>query len=164
MAAVKILTFGRRVGTLVVAGVVFAASVSSAQNQGRPVDRTVPLHAPDEKTIPTGPVGTAIRYGKKVLTETQTYAKPYVGNGLNCTSCHLDGGRRAYASPCPPSCFLEKSKASAKYNGMENVSRCDWAVNGIRRIPGANYTPGRNFADCITGSGQSAGGVERNST
>lgn len=35
-------------------------------------------------------VGAAVRYGKKVLT---------AGNGLNCSSCHLDAGRRAYASP-----------------------------------------------------------------
>src|SRR5262249_481664 len=30
---------------------------------------------------------------------TQIYAKGYVGNGLNCSSCHLDAGRRAYAAP-----------------------------------------------------------------
>src|SRR5262249_7963471 len=39
------------------------------------------------------------RYGKKVLTETQRYAPAYVGNGLNCSSCHLDAGRKAWASP-----------------------------------------------------------------
>ena len=138
MAAVKILTFGRRVGTLVVAGVVFAASVSSAQNQGRPVDRTVPLHAPDEKTIPTGPVGTAIRYGKKVLTETQTYAKPYVGNGLNCTSCHLDGGRRAYASPWVGlwGMFPEYRSRNAQVNALQDrVNDCfERSMNG-RPLP-----------------------------
>jgi len=70
-----------------------------AHSDAKAGDRVVPLHAPDERTIPEGPVGDAIRYGKKVLTETQRYAPAYVGNGLNCTSCHLDAGRKAWASP-----------------------------------------------------------------
>src|SRR5262249_25666350 len=74
-------------------------SPACAQDHASAVAKVVPLHAPDEKTIPTGPLGAAIRYGKRITTETQRYAKPYVGNGLNCSSCHLDAGRRAYASP-----------------------------------------------------------------
>src|SRR5215471_13898198 len=90
----------RFVGALGAIGTVLAtADATSAQNQPRTIDRVVPLHAPDEKTIPDGPLGNAVRYGKKVLTETQTYATAYVGNGLNCSSCHLDAGRRAYSSP-----------------------------------------------------------------
>jgi thiosulfate dehydrogenase len=88
------------VWALVVAGTLFfGVNCGSAQSKGTPADQSVPLHAPDEKTIPRGPVGAAIRYGKQVLTETQIYAKAYVGNGLNCSSCHLDAGRKAYASP-----------------------------------------------------------------
>jgi thiosulfate dehydrogenase len=34
-----------------------------------------------------------------VLTETQIYAKAYVGNGLSCSSCHLEAGQKAYAAP-----------------------------------------------------------------
>ncbi len=60
---------------------------------------TAPLSPPADSAIPVGPLGDAIRHGAKVLNQTQTYAKPYVGNGLNCTSCHLNGGRTAYASP-----------------------------------------------------------------
>src|SRR6516165_790341 len=82
-------------GALVVLGAVLATpSAGSAQSQRSALDRTVPLHAPDESTIPRSPVGGAVKYGKQVLTETQTYAKAYVGNGLNCSSCHLDAGRR----------------------------------------------------------------------
>jgi thiosulfate dehydrogenase len=75
--------------------VLLTVAPVSGQRQGK----VVPLHAPDERTIPEGPVGDAIRYGKKVLTETQTYASAYVGSGLNCSSCHLEAGRKAYASP-----------------------------------------------------------------
>src|SRR5262245_59140061 len=79
--------------------VVLSAGTAGAQNQKRFPDKVAPFHAPDERTIPEGPMGEAIRYGKIVVTETQTYAKTYVGNGLNCSSCHLDAGRRAYAAP-----------------------------------------------------------------
>jgi len=89
-----------RLACLFVFGIViFSVHVGSADSQRTAVTNLVPLRAPDEKTIPGGPVGAAIRYGKKVLTETQSYAKAYVGNGLNCSSCHLDAGRKAYASP-----------------------------------------------------------------
>jgi thiosulfate dehydrogenase len=32
------------------------------------------------------------------MTQTVTFASQYSGNALNCTSCHLDAGRRPYAS------------------------------------------------------------------
>jgi hypothetical protein len=82
----------------------------------------VPLHAPDERTIPEGPVGDAIRYGKKVLTETQRYAQAYVGNGLNCTSCHLDAGRKARASPWVGDlgCVPEYRSRSGTINALQD--------------------------------------------
>lgn len=87
-------------GTLVaVAAVLVTLTGGSAQSQRATTNRVFPLHAPDESTIPAGPVGAAVRYGKKVVTQTQTYAGEYVGNGLNCSSCHLDAGRKADASP-----------------------------------------------------------------
>lgn len=61
--------------------------------------KTWPLQVPDESTIPSGPLGEAIRLGRNVVTDTQNHAKGYVGNGLNCTSCHLNGGTLAWASP-----------------------------------------------------------------
>jgi thiosulfate dehydrogenase len=64
-----------------------------------PAAKTWPLSAPDAATIPSGPLGENIRFGEKVFSDTQGNAKGYVGNGLNCTSCHLDGGKTPYASP-----------------------------------------------------------------
>jgi thiosulfate dehydrogenase len=55
--------------------------------------------APAETTIPSGPKGLAIQEGKKLLTETHQRLPKNVGNGLNCTSCHLAGGTTANASP-----------------------------------------------------------------
>src|SRR5262245_36314352 len=88
----------RLASLLAFGAVLFSVQVGSAESQRTAVN-PVPLRAPDEKAIPGGPIGGAIQYGKKVLTQTQTYAKAYVGNGLNCSSCHLDAGRRPYASP-----------------------------------------------------------------
>ena len=54
---------------------------------------------PAESAIPDSPLGTMIRFGRDVFTDTQRYAKPYVGNALNCVDCHLDAGRQANAAP-----------------------------------------------------------------
>lgn len=58
-----------------------------------------PFTAPADSTIPSGPKGLAIQEGKKLLTETHQRLPKNVGNGLNCTSCHLAGGTTANASP-----------------------------------------------------------------
>lgn len=60
---------------------------------------TAPFTPPSEESMPSGPMGEAIRYGHQLTTQTQVYAKKYVGNDLNCTSCHLNGGRTPNAAP-----------------------------------------------------------------
>ncbi|NOS81236.1 MAG: cytochrome C, partial [Nitrospira sp.] len=47
---------------------------------------------PSPETIPGSRFGEEIRLGYQIVVNTQEYAKPYVGNRLNCTNCHLDGG------------------------------------------------------------------------
>ena len=47
---------------------------------------------PSPETIPGSQLGEQIRLGYKIVVNTQEYARPYVGNRLNCTNCHLDGG------------------------------------------------------------------------
>jgi thiosulfate dehydrogenase len=59
----------------------------------------VPLAPPAASSMPAGSLGDAIREGQSIVNDTQTRAKRYVGNSLNCVSCHLDGGRAAYAAP-----------------------------------------------------------------
>lgn len=49
--------------------------------------------------MPSGPLGEAVTLGHKIVTETGTYAKPYVGNALSCTNCHIDAGRTPKAAP-----------------------------------------------------------------
>lgn len=46
------------------------------------------------RPIPEGPLGDTIRLGRDLVQNTTSHrlTKPYVGNSLNCTSCHLKNG------------------------------------------------------------------------
>jgi thiosulfate dehydrogenase len=51
--------------------------------------------SPDtQRPIPEGPLGKTIRLGRDLVEMTTSHrlSKPYVGNALNCTSCHLKNG------------------------------------------------------------------------
>ena len=62
-----------------------------------PADRQfVPPRLAD---LPDDAYGALVRHGRNLFVETQTYAQRYVGNGLNCTSCHLSEGRMNGAAP-----------------------------------------------------------------
>jgi thiosulfate dehydrogenase len=54
---------------------------------------------PDIDDLPDGDFGEAVRLGRNIFNDTQTYARAYVGNGLNCVNCHLDAGRKADSGP-----------------------------------------------------------------
>lgn len=49
--------------------------------------------------IPPGPYGDMVKLGRDVFRETGKYARPFVGNELRCSNCHLDAGRLADSSP-----------------------------------------------------------------
>lgn len=53
-----------------------------------------PSQSPVERPIPAGPLGEVIRLGRDVVARTAEHplSKPYVGNALHCTSCHLKNG------------------------------------------------------------------------
>lgn len=59
----------------------------------------VALHVPDEASIPSGPLGDAIKRGKRIVSATYEELPANVGNTLHCTSCHLSGGTVAGAAP-----------------------------------------------------------------
>lgn len=65
------------------------------------VTPTVPaaFTPPADSDIPTGPAGDSIRRGQQIFLHTAANAGNYVGNGLSCGNCHLDGGRRPNAAP-----------------------------------------------------------------
>jgi thiosulfate dehydrogenase len=53
---------------------------------------TIEFTPPSPETIPGSQLGEQIRLGYQIVVKTHEYARPYVGNRLNCTNCHLDGG------------------------------------------------------------------------
>ena len=67
-----------------------------AAEASKPAATFVP---PDESEIPDNEYGETVRQGKALFTNTQQYARQYVGNALNCSNCHLDNGRRANSAP-----------------------------------------------------------------
>jgi|SRR5271166_1653138 len=96
----------------------------SAQSAAIPA---APFNPPAESDVPRGPLGDSIRLGEKVISQTQTYAKAYVGNDLNCTSCHLNGGKIPYAGPlvCLWGMFPEYRSRNAKVNALqERINDC----------------------------------------
>mgnify|MGYP001362148313 CR=1 FL=1 len=63
------------------------------------VSATGSFTPPDIDDLPDGDFGEAIRLGRNIFIDTQTYARAFVGNGLKCVNCHLDAGRKADSSP-----------------------------------------------------------------
>jgi Cytochrome c len=57
------------------------------------------FHPPAEADMPKGEFGKMVQLGHDIFVDTQTHARAYVGNGLNCANCHLDAGRKADSAP-----------------------------------------------------------------
>lgn len=54
---------------------------------------------PHERELPDNAFGKLVQDGRAIFIDTQKYAAEYVGNGMNCTNCHLDQGRKANSAP-----------------------------------------------------------------
>ncbi len=87
----------RAASFLIVAGLVVGCQGAfAADRAGAP---PVPMRVPAPQSVPDGALGDAVRLGLSIVNATQSTAKAYVGNGLNCASCHLNGGTVPYAAP-----------------------------------------------------------------
>ncbi|MEQ1654515.1 MAG: c-type cytochrome [Nitrospira sp.] len=70
-----------------------AATVPAHGHDGGALTSADMLFAPPSPdAIPGDQRGEQIRLGYKIVVDTQEYGRPYVGNRLNCTNCHLDAG------------------------------------------------------------------------
>ncbi len=62
---------------------------------GEPVQHSATVaELPALPPIPDGPLGVSVRRGLAILMASADSLPDQVGNDLNCTSCHLDQGRR----------------------------------------------------------------------
>jgi thiosulfate dehydrogenase len=97
-------------------------------------------------TVPSGPLGATIRLGRTLVAQTRTnpLTKPYVGNALNCTSCHLSNGTYSgvgtfvgIAAEYPGYSAREKTVISLE----DRIANCFMrSENGVRPPLGSRVT------------------------
>lgn len=54
---------------------------------------------PPDSAISKNKFGDMVRFGEIVFRDTQHNAPSFVGNSLQCSNCHIDGGRLASSAP-----------------------------------------------------------------
>jgi thiosulfate dehydrogenase len=88
--------------------------------------------------LPDGPLGEAVALGHRIVTKTPRSAPAYAASALNCTSCHLDGGRTAWAAPWVGiwGVFPEYRSRNARVNTLQDrINDCfERSLNG-KRLP-----------------------------
>lgn len=67
---------------------------TEVQIESKPV-----FQSPNLQDLPKDKYGDLVRWGRNIFINTQQYGKRYVGNGLNCSNCHLNEGRKPHAAP-----------------------------------------------------------------
>jgi len=75
------------------------AQQQTATPQVKPAQEKQTFTPPPDDKIPNNDFGKMVRLGRDIFEDTQTNAKGYVGNALNCTNCHIDAGRLANSAP-----------------------------------------------------------------
>lgn len=90
---------------------------------------------PDLVDIPSSKYGEMVMLGRNIFVDTQHYAKRYVGNGLNCSNCHLQEGRKPFAAPLwasYPMFPMFRNKTRSVVTFQERVQDCfRYSMNGI---------------------------------
>jgi thiosulfate dehydrogenase len=128
---------------LAILGVAVLLSCSSEGTRVKPEARRGPDPAgstaiefapPSPESIPGNQLGEQIRLGYEIVVNTQEYARPYVGNRLNCTNCHLDGGLNPNAASFVglAAVYPEYRTRNARVNTLaDRVNECfERSLNG----------------------------------
>ncbi|MEW4564981.1 c-type cytochrome [Bremerella sp. JC770] len=105
---------------------------------------TARLDAEDSANVPSkypdGPLGEVVRLGETLVNQTKDHplSKPFVGNQLNCTSCHLDGGTHPSAGS-----FLQTAAAYPAWSPRENrvITLEDRVLNCFMRSQNGTRPP-----------------------
>lgn len=94
---------------------------------------------PSPDTIPGDLRGEAIRMGYLMVVDTQQYGKPYVGNALNCTNCHLDAGINPNTASFVGISVLYpeyRARAGRKMTLVDRINECfERSMNGTALPP-----------------------------
>ncbi len=120
-------TAGDNHGTVIFADAITAAPAAD------PITATA-FTPPPESAMPGGKLGEMIKLGENVFNNTQKYAAKYVGDGLNCENCHLQGGRQAYSAPLWAAYVVYPSyqaKAGEVVTFAKRIQECfEFSMNG----------------------------------
>ncbi len=99
------------------------------------------VFAPPLEAMPNDERGAKIRYGYQLVANTQEHARAFVGNALNCASCHLEAGRKLHAAPYVGliSVYPEYRSRNARINTIEDrLDQCfERSLNGRALPPGS---------------------------
>lgn len=85
--------------TMALAMLTLSGMSAAASETAAAPAKTPAFTPPSEADLPDNEFGKIVLQGKNIFNDTQNYAKPYVGNGMNCVNCHLASGRKADSSP-----------------------------------------------------------------
>lgn len=89
---------------------------------------------PQEQDLPDNAYGDLVREGRAIFVDTRNHAAEYVGNGLNCTNCHLEQGRKANSAPlwgAYPMYPAYRSKNNKVNTYVERMQGCfQFSMNG----------------------------------
>lgn len=80
----------------IVIAAALALTAAVAANAASPPQAFTP---PPRSAMPGGPFGHAVKSGENIFRHTTVYAKGIIGNKLNCSNCHVDGGRLPGSAP-----------------------------------------------------------------
>jgi thiosulfate dehydrogenase len=151
------------------AHVVSSAAQPDASAVGASAHALSPAyHIPTDEELPPGDLGASVRRGREIVTRTFETLPELGGNGLHCTSCHLEGGTKANAGPwlgIPAAYPVYRARTGKQDTIEERVNDCfQRSLNGkplasdgadmaavvaymrfISRDVPAGQTPGRGF-------------------
>jgi thiosulfate dehydrogenase len=90
--------------SMLLSPVALAATIAmddQSQIKTSPVSNHGPeyFQPPLESELPDNAYGKMVKDGYALFVDTKRQAPQFVGNGLNCTNCHLDQGRMANSAP-----------------------------------------------------------------
>lgn len=78
---------------------LFAAACLSAAAALHAAEPRPAFTPPSAASLPDTEFGKVVRQGEQIFLHTPQMAGKFVGNDLNCASCHLDAGRRPDSAP-----------------------------------------------------------------
>lgn len=119
-------------------GETIRGKAGESRGAEQPGGAAIEFLPPSPETIPGSQLGEQIRLGYQIVVNTQEYAKPYVGNRLNCTNCHLDGGLNPNAASFVglAAVYPEYRTRNARVNTLaDRINECfERSLNG-RALP-----------------------------